>query len=270
MFGKLFASMYDGSLRSKGPWEAIVTLQQLVILADIEGAVDMNCEAISSRTSIPLPIIEKGIQALMAPDPDSRNPGEDGRRIVLLRPNNAWGWRIVNYGFYRNLRSEEERRQHRREYHREYARTKRKDRQHPVNKSQHKSTAAKNCQRRSTELPHVEADVEVEASTAIAAEASNGQHSLGQRPWPVEGAALWTEKVSPIEPPRFGKALKPVVLQYGWPDTRAALLTYIELNAGKARKAEWFAGDAVKWVRLSKMPPIDPVTRELTEKGRMV
>lgn len=99
---------------------------------------------------------------------------------------------------------------------------------------------------------------------------SNGVHPPVSTGWPAEGAAIWTEKVGPIDPPRFGKALKPMVLQYGWPDTRAALLCYIDLNIGKARKTEWFAGEAVKWVRLSKMPVVDPVTHELTEKGRMV
>jgi hypothetical protein len=35
---------------------------------------------------------------------------------VLLRPNNSWGWRVVNYAKYRAIKREEDRR----EYHREY------------------------------------------------------------------------------------------------------------------------------------------------------
>lgn len=87
--------------------------------------------------------------------------------------------------------------------------------------------------------------------------------------WPDEGAQLWSAKVAPIEPGRFGKAVKKVVLAYGWPLTRQALECYIELKEGRPRKAEWFADDAVTWVRLSKMPTVDPETRELTEKGRL-
>lgn len=261
MYGKLFAQMYDGTLATKGPWQALVTFQQLVILADLEGVVDMTADALARRTTIPLAIIEDGIRSLEEADPDSRTPTEEGRRIVRLSDSRPWGWRIVNYEHYRKLRTADERR----EYHRQYAQTRR----NPVTVDSQQSQQEQPKQpkvRKSTNSSKQYVDVE---ATTIAAEASNDQPSLGQRPWPVEGAALWTEKVSPIEAPRFGKALKPVVLQYGWPDTRAALLTYIELNAGKARKAEWFAGDAVKWVRLSKMPPVDPVTRELTEKGRL-
>ena len=56
--------MYDGTLATKGPWQALVTFQQLIILADRNGEVDMTPEAISRRTTIPLEIIEHGIKAL--------------------------------------------------------------------------------------------------------------------------------------------------------------------------------------------------------------
>lgn len=116
MYGKLFAQMFEGTLATKGPWEALITFQQLIVLADRNGVVDMTPEAISRRTTIPLPIIQKGIRALERPDPQSRTPDEGGRRIVRLSKERPWGWRIVNYAKYRNLRSQEERR----EYHRRY------------------------------------------------------------------------------------------------------------------------------------------------------
>jgi hypothetical protein len=143
MYGKLFASMYDGTLATHGPWQALVTFQQLVILADPEGVVDMTVESVARRTTIPLEIIEVGICSLEEPDPASRTPTEEGRRIVRLSESRPWGWRIVNYGFYRNIRNEIERRNKRREYHKEYARNRRKARQQSVNNSQqiqHSST----------------------------------------------------------------------------------------------------------------------------------
>jgi hypothetical protein len=103
MYGKLFASMYEGTLY--GQWQAIVTLQQLVILSDEDGVVDMMPTAISARTSVPLEIIKIGIEQLSEPDPYSRSTDEDGRRIVLLDESRPWGWRIVNYKYYRNLGS---------------------------------------------------------------------------------------------------------------------------------------------------------------------
>jgi hypothetical protein len=116
MYGKIFQQMYDGTLGTNGPWEALVTFQQLIVLADKDGCVDFTIPAIVRRTTIPQHIIEKGIAVLLLPDPDSRTPDDEGKRIVLLSEGRNWGWRIVNYAKYRAIRSDEERR----EYHRSY------------------------------------------------------------------------------------------------------------------------------------------------------
>lgn len=116
MYAKVFSQIYDGTLCTKGPWEALVTFQQLLVLADMEGNVDMTQSAISRRTTIPLEIIQRGIAELVKPDPDSRTPAEEGRRLIPLAEGRTWGWRIVNYVHYRELKREEDRR----EYHRQY------------------------------------------------------------------------------------------------------------------------------------------------------
>ncbi len=112
MYGKIFTQIYEGTLASKGPWEALVTFQQFIVLANKHGEVDMTPDAISRRTTIPLDVIQTGIEALEKPDPDSRTPKEEGRRIVRLCESRSWGWRITNYEQYRTLRSEEERREY--------------------------------------------------------------------------------------------------------------------------------------------------------------
>ena len=113
MYGKLFASMYDGTLY--GQWQAIITLQQMVILADEYGAVDITPPALAAKTSIPLEIIEKGIEQLSEPDRYSRSTDEDGRRIVLIDQERPWGWKIVNYRHYRDIASREDKRRKDRE-----------------------------------------------------------------------------------------------------------------------------------------------------------
>jgi len=128
MFVKLYASMYDGTLARRGPWEALVTFQQLLILCDRFGVVDIHPEVISRRTLIPLEVLEKGIAHLLKPDPESRRSDEDGRRIVPIDAGRAWGWRIVNYSHYRAMRDTDERR----EYQRNYMRKKRADKAAPV------------------------------------------------------------------------------------------------------------------------------------------
>jgi len=119
MFAKLFASMYDGTLCSRGPWQALVTFQQMLILCDAQGVVDMTAEAIARRTSIPVDVIKTGIEALEQPDPDSRSPDDDGRRIRRLDEHRAWGWQVVNHAKYRDMRSNEDRREYFRNYKRE-------------------------------------------------------------------------------------------------------------------------------------------------------
>ena len=109
MYGKIFDSIYDGTLRAN--WQALVTFQQLIILADKDGFVDMTPHAIHGRTGIPFDIIEAGLEHLSKPDPHSRSNTEDGRRIVLLDEHRQWGWRLVNHAYYNKLRSAEEKRQ---------------------------------------------------------------------------------------------------------------------------------------------------------------
>jgi hypothetical protein len=147
MYGKIFAQMYDGTLARKGPWQALVTFQQFIVLSNKRGEVDMTADAISRRTTLPLEIIEEGIKHLLEPDSESRTPDLDGRRIVPLSEARPWGWRIVNYEHYNKIRSEEERR----EYHRQYY-YKRK-----VVETQHSTAALRN----STDSTPVSVDVPV-------------------------------------------------------------------------------------------------------------
>jgi hypothetical protein len=119
MYAKIFAQIYDGTLCTQGPWQALVTFQQLLVLADQHGVVDMTPSAIARRTTIPLEIIDQGISALLLPDPESRTPTEGGRRIVPLSADRAWGWRVVNYEHYRQIKREEDRREYHAKYWRE-------------------------------------------------------------------------------------------------------------------------------------------------------
>jgi len=92
MYGKLFTQMYDGTLATKGPWQALVTFQQMLILCDKDGVIDMTPEAISRRTTIPIEIIEIGIPALEEVDPASRSPElEDEESYDCLKAGNGDG-----------------------------------------------------------------------------------------------------------------------------------------------------------------------------------
>jgi hypothetical protein len=170
MYGKVFRQMYSGSMSRQG-WEAIVTMQQFIVMADRHGVVEMTLEAMSSETKIPLEVLQKGVEILSAPDPGSRTPDEDGRRIVLLDDRRDWGWQLVNYAKYRKIQSEEDRR----EYQRQYWHKRKKKTQHD-----------------STDSIHAEAEAEAEGlplrSSSVGtlstsySDRANGQDVLTKRP----------------------------------------------------------------------------------------
>lgn len=153
MYGKIFRQMYRGTLASVGPWEALVTFQQLIVLADQDGNVDMTPDAIARETTIPREIIDKGLGVLAAPDPYSRTPDEEGRRIIPLDERRPWGWKIVNYLYYRKLQNEAERR----EYHRQYWHKRKKTQQDSTHSTDSTDAEAKaevkEKKKRATRIP---------------------------------------------------------------------------------------------------------------------
>lgn len=85
--------------------------EDMLKLCDLNGVVDMTAEAIARRTNVPLDIVKRGIAELEKPDHKSRNPENQGKRIVRLDDHRDWGWLIVNYDYYRKLASEDQRRE---------------------------------------------------------------------------------------------------------------------------------------------------------------
>lgn len=109
MFGKIFEQIYDSSIAED--WTLRVVFQDFIVLSDIDGIVNRTPEAISRRTNVPLEIVQKAIAKLEAPDPMSQSPEYEGRRLLRLDEHRPWGWQIVNYKRYRDIASDEQRRE---------------------------------------------------------------------------------------------------------------------------------------------------------------
>lgn len=118
MYAKIFRQIYDSSIADD--WVMRTVFQDMLVLADSDGVVDMTPEAISARTRIPLDVVNAKLTELTNPDPRSRSKGEEGRRLMQIDPERGWGWRIVNYEIYRNMRCEEDRKSYMRNYMRKY------------------------------------------------------------------------------------------------------------------------------------------------------
>jgi hypothetical protein len=110
VYVKMFRSIFDGSLY--GQFEPTIVFMAMLVIAEREGIVDMTPEAIAAKCGFPLDIVQRGIIELEKPDPRSRTPDEEGRRIVKLEEGRDWGWRITNYEKYEKIRSAEERREY--------------------------------------------------------------------------------------------------------------------------------------------------------------
>ena len=95
MYAKIFAQIFDSSIA--GDWQVRHVFEDMLKLADANGVVDMTPDSISRRAHIPIEIVARAIDALEKPDPQSRNPREEGRRILRPDDHRDWGWIIVNY-----------------------------------------------------------------------------------------------------------------------------------------------------------------------------
>lgn len=108
MYVKVFSQIFDSSIAES--YELRHFFEDMLKLADSDGVVDMTQEAISRRINLPLDRVMWGISELLKPDERSRSGLEDGRRIIPLDSHRNWGWVVVNYKHYRDLRDEEARR----------------------------------------------------------------------------------------------------------------------------------------------------------------
>lgn len=113
MYGKVFSSLWNGSLRGR-PDEQLVFIY-MIAHADEDGVVDIIVDKIIDDTGLDGDAVTRAIKTLESPDLCSRTPGEEGRRLVPLYEHAAWGWRIVNYEHYRSLRDADQRRRQNRE-----------------------------------------------------------------------------------------------------------------------------------------------------------
>jgi len=103
MYAKVFSQIFNSSIADD--YKVRHVFQDLLVLCDQFGVVDMTPQSISAQTRVPLKMVMAALTKLQSPDPRSRSPDEDGRRLVLLDSHRDWGWRIVNYAKYRAIRN---------------------------------------------------------------------------------------------------------------------------------------------------------------------
>ncbi len=98
-FGKVYRSIFGSSIMEEDPVTRLVW-SYLLAMGYPTGEVDHTAVSLARRFNLPLASVEASLAKLAGPDPTSRTPDEDGRRIVLLDVHRNWGWRIVNFEKY--------------------------------------------------------------------------------------------------------------------------------------------------------------------------
>jgi len=109
MYAKIFEQIYNSSIAED--YLVRLVFEDFLVLADINGVVDITTEAFARRTNVPIDVVKRAIAILEAPDKAGRGQESEGRRIIRLDENREWGWMIVKYDYYRKIGSEEQRRE---------------------------------------------------------------------------------------------------------------------------------------------------------------
>lgn len=100
-FVKLYASILDSTIWAE-PAPTVKVWLTLLAMADPNGFVDGAMLGVMRRAIVSREECETAIRVLESPDPDSKTPDHEGRRIE----RKEGGWQILNHRKYRDLRTE--------------------------------------------------------------------------------------------------------------------------------------------------------------------
>lgn len=125
MHGKIYASMYTGSMVGAGAMAFALMPYAIANARPDEGCtVDLNPSILSTIFGETEDNVLKAIEFLCSPDPKSRSPEHEGRRLVHVGPG-PFRYFVVNLENYRQVASDQVRTEYWRQY-KQWVRTGRK------------------------------------------------------------------------------------------------------------------------------------------------
>ena len=114
-YTKLFSSITESTVWCEPAATRICWITMLA-MADRKGRVSASVPGLANRARITVEETEIALARFLAPDPYSRTPDHEGRRIEVI----DGGWRLLNHAKYRELRDEEARREYKNQWDREH------------------------------------------------------------------------------------------------------------------------------------------------------
>lgn len=104
-FTKLFSTILNSTIWGEPDHIRLVWITMLA-LSDQYGRVQASVPGVAHQARVSVEQARGAIKVLESPDPDSRTPEHEGRRIVKM----DGGWRLLNYTKYREIKDDEDQR----------------------------------------------------------------------------------------------------------------------------------------------------------------
>ncbi|HVZ89593.1 MAG TPA: hypothetical protein VHG72_21710 [Polyangia bacterium] len=102
---KMFQSILDSTIW-KQPASITKVWMTMMAMADRDGVVTAAVPGLADRANVSVAIAEKALDMFLSPDPYSKTPDNEGRRIEAVRG----GWRLLNFEMYREMMSADDQR----------------------------------------------------------------------------------------------------------------------------------------------------------------
>lgn len=110
-FGKVFCSMFTGSMVGSGPTVFAVMTYAIANMMPPDFEVELNRMLLATILGTTEDDVKDAIDKLCAPDPNSRTPTNEGRRLKKV---GSFRYQVINADFYRKLRNYQERKEYNR------------------------------------------------------------------------------------------------------------------------------------------------------------
>lgn len=103
-FVKIYGSLLTSSVWSESSDTKVVWITMLT-LADAQGVVRASLPGLARLANVSLEATETAINVFQQPDPYSTTTDHEGRRVEAV----DGGWRILNHGLYRDMKTPKQR-----------------------------------------------------------------------------------------------------------------------------------------------------------------
>jgi hypothetical protein len=126
----------------------------MIALADKEGFIDETISALARRFNVSEESVNNAVNIFLNPDKRSRTPSEDGKRLCKIRE--SFGWQIINYQYYRDLRTSQDRTDYMKDYMKSYRKKRKQESLHDVN-----------CKHDVNTLANTDTDTDTDINTSL-------------------------------------------------------------------------------------------------------